>query len=80
MGSVRVHKFNYQKMWFREDSGLAYQEGLSERELATLNGLSRVWGLWQNTLDKGYFRVRYGPLRTFFGVLRGTLCKMTCMV
>ena len=39
----RVHKFNYRLKRFRSDSNLAYQEGLSERELALLNGIPRVW-------------------------------------
>lgn len=39
----RVHKFNYRIARFKKDSQLLYQEGLSERELAELNGLYRVW-------------------------------------
>ena len=39
----RIHKFNYRLKRFKNDSALEYQEGLSERELALLNGLERVW-------------------------------------
>lgn len=39
----RVHKFNYRLKRFREDPDLMWEEGLSERELAALNGLHRVW-------------------------------------
>ena len=39
----RVHKFNYRLKRFRSDPNLEYQEGLSERELALLNGIPRVW-------------------------------------
>jgi len=40
---TRVHKFNYRLKRFREDEALEYREGLSERELAALNGLNRIW-------------------------------------
>lgn len=39
----RVHKFNYRLKRFREDPALQYKEGLTERELAELNGLLRVY-------------------------------------
>lgn len=39
----RVHKFNYRKARFKSDPELKYVEGLPERELADLNGLSRVY-------------------------------------
>lgn len=52
VGSQRVHKFNYRLARFRSDSALKYEEGLSERELAALNGLDRVW-------DSGKVRYRY---------------------
>lgn len=41
--SQRVHKFNYRKKRFKEDPELKYEEGLTERELAKLNGMSRIW-------------------------------------
>ena len=39
----RVHKFNYRINRFKKDPHLTYKEGLTERELAELNGLERVW-------------------------------------
>ena len=39
----RVHKFNYRLKRFREDAELEYVEGLTERELADLNGIPRIW-------------------------------------
>ena len=39
----RVHKFSYRLKRFREDPNLLFEEGLSERELAALNGLARIW-------------------------------------
>ncbi len=48
----RVHKFNYRLARFRSDPALEYEDGMSERELAELNGLVRVW-------DSGKVRYRY---------------------
>lgn len=39
----RVHKFNYRVSRFKEDPTLKYEEGRSERELALLNKLYRVY-------------------------------------
>ena len=39
----RVHKFNYRKKRFREDPDLLYEDGLTEKQLAVLNGLERIW-------------------------------------
>lgn len=39
----RVHKFQYRLKRFREDPNLIFEEGLSERELAQLNNLPRIW-------------------------------------
>lgn len=39
----REHKFNYRLKKFREDPNLVHQEGLTEKQLATLNGLLRVY-------------------------------------
>lgn len=58
VGGTRVHKFNYRLARFKTDSSLTYEEGLSERELARLNGLMRVW-------DSG--KIRY--VRNASGVL-----------
>jgi len=38
-----VHKFNYRLARFRTDSALIYKPGLTERELAALNKLHRIW-------------------------------------
>lgn len=43
VGNRREHKFRYRLKRFREDPNLVYQDGISERELAKLNGLRRVW-------------------------------------
>lgn len=43
VGGRRVHKFNYRLSRFRNDPDLEYVEGMSERELAALNKLYRVW-------------------------------------
>lgn len=40
---VREHKFNYRKKRFKEDPELEYVEGLTERELAQLNGMTRIY-------------------------------------
>lgn len=56
VGSKRVHKFNYRLARFRSDPALEYREGLTERELASLNGLVRVW-------DSGKVRYRYARRR-----------------
>lgn len=40
---ARRHKFNYRKKKFKTNPSLQYQEGLTERELAELNGLFRVY-------------------------------------
>lgn len=39
----RVHKFRYRLKRFREDPELVFEEGKTERELALLNGLYRVY-------------------------------------
>ena len=43
VGNRRVHKFNYRKSRFREDSSLIYEEGKTESELADINNLVRIW-------------------------------------
>ena len=45
VGGKRVHKFNYRKKRFRDDPDLLFESGLTERELAQLNGLKRIYGL-----------------------------------
>ena len=39
----RKHKFGYRLERFRNDPALEYQEGLTESQLADLNGLRRIW-------------------------------------
>ena len=39
----RVHKFNYRVQRFKTDSGLLFEEGMTESELAELNNLIRVY-------------------------------------
>lgn len=39
----RHHKFNYRLKRFRDDPSLLWDESLTERQLADLNGLDRVW-------------------------------------
>ena len=41
--STRKHKFLFRKSRFKANSNLVYEKGLTERELATLNGLYRVY-------------------------------------
>lgn len=43
VGSKRIHKFNYRLKRFREDPDLLWEEGLTEKQLAELNGISRIW-------------------------------------
>lgn len=50
----RQHKFGYRLKRFKADPTLLYEEGLSERELAMLNQLPRIWDagkiLWAKKL------------------------------
>jgi hypothetical protein len=39
----RIHKFNYRLKKFRNDPTLVWKEGLTEKQLANLNGLRRIW-------------------------------------
>lgn len=39
----RKHKFGYRLKRFKNDPHLIYKEGLTEKELAKLNGLERIW-------------------------------------
>lgn len=39
----RKHKFGYRLKKFREDPNLKWEEGLTERELAILNNIPRIW-------------------------------------
>lgn len=39
----RSHKFNFRIKRFKNDPALLWEEGLSERQLADLNGIIRIW-------------------------------------
>jgi len=43
VGGRRIHKFSYRLDRFRRDPHLLYEEGLTERQLAELNDLPRIW-------------------------------------
>jgi hypothetical protein len=53
--NCRYHKFLFRKQRFMKDSELLWQDGLTESELAELNGLSKVWDSgktrWVKMLD-----------------------------
>lgn len=40
---IRVHKFNYRKSRFKKDPMLFYDEDMTEKELAEINGLERIY-------------------------------------
>lgn len=48
----RVHKFRYRLKRFKEDPNLQYEEGLSERELALLNRIPRIWDAGKTKWEK----------------------------
>lgn len=54
VNNIRVHKFNYRLKRFKTDSTLIYKEGLSERELAILNKLHRVYDAGKLKWRKGF--------------------------
>lgn len=39
----RMHKFNFRKENFRKRNGLVFKEGLTEKQLAQLNGIPRIY-------------------------------------
>ncbi len=43
IGNKRIHKFNYRLKRFREDPNLLWDETLSEKGLAELNNIPRIW-------------------------------------
>lgn len=47
----RVHKFSFRLKRFRNDPDLAYQEGMTESQLAKLNDIPRIW-------DSGKLRLK----------------------
>ncbi len=48
----RVHKFGYRLKRFKDDPKLKWQEGLSETQLAKLNGLERIWDAGKTRWEK----------------------------
>lgn len=42
---TRFHKFGFRKEKFKNNSSFIFEEGLTEKELANLNGLERIWDL-----------------------------------
>lgn len=43
VGMKREHKFGYRLKRFMDDPKLQWEEGLTEKELAQLNGIERIW-------------------------------------
>lgn len=43
VGGERKHKFGYRIKRFKADPNLLFEEGLTEKQLAELNGLERIW-------------------------------------
>lgn len=43
VGGIRKHKFGFRLKRFRNDADLQWEDNLTERELATLNGIPRIW-------------------------------------
>lgn len=52
--ATRQHKFNYRLKRFKNDSMLKYEEGLTERELAALNNIPRIWDAGKTKWVKNY--------------------------
>lgn len=48
----RTHKLDYQIKRFKTDAELTFKENLTERELARLNGLHRIWDSGKNRYVK----------------------------
>ncbi len=53
----REHKFKFRKARFRDDNSLVHREGLTELQLAALNGIERCW-------DSGKLKFSLPPLQT----------------
>lgn len=50
----RKHKFGYRLKRFREDPELIYEEGLTERQLAEINKLHRIWDAGKIRWEKDF--------------------------
>ena len=51
VNAKRIHKFNFRLKKFREDPNLLYEEGLTEKQLAQLNNIPRIY-------DSGKYRLK----------------------
>ena len=56
-GGERIHKFRYRLKRFRNDPDLLWDETLSERELARLNNLPRIWDAGKTKWEKQVIQV-----------------------
>lgn len=48
----RVHKFSFRLKRFRTDTNLEYRDGLTEKQLAELNGIPRIWDYGKIIFEK----------------------------
>lgn len=71
---MRVHKFNYQKRWFREDSGLAYQEGVVGAGVGDTRWAFQSVGIVAKHAGQRLFRGEVWALPCFFLRTAGELC------
>lgn len=57
VGMKRQHKFGFRLKKFRDSPNLKWEAGLTERELAQLNGIERIWDAgktkWVKTVNTG---------------------------
>jgi len=54
VGKQRKHKFGYRLARFKNDPNLLWEEGLTERQLAELNSLPRIWDAGKTRWVKQY--------------------------
>lgn len=50
----REHKFSYRKARFQRDNNLKYESGMTEKELAELNNIKRIWDAGKTRWVKNY--------------------------
>ena len=55
VNGARQHKFGYRLKRFRTDPSLLWEEGKTERELADLNNLTRIWDAGKTRWVKSAF-------------------------
>jgi len=46
----RIHKFSYRLKRFKNDPELLWEEGLTEKELAELNGIPKIYNSGMNRM------------------------------